>query len=126
MSRDFLTTDDILEIHNVLVEQYGGTAGIRDMSGLEAAAFRPQSSYYANIVEEACALFESILINHPFVDGNKRTAFASCDVFLRINGYDLSGDDQTLYKSIISWTTLPSPKRNTAMNCDLEKLITAS
>ena len=126
MSRDFLTTDDILEIHNVLVEQYGGTAGIRDMSGLEAAVFRPQSGYYANIVEEACALFESILINHPFVDGNKRTAFASCDVFLRINGYDLSGDDQTLYKSIISWTTLPSPKRNTAMNCDLEKLITAS
>ena len=88
MSRDFLTTDDILEIHNVLVEQYGGTAGIRDMSGLEAAVFRPQNGYYANIVEEACALFESILINHPFVDGNKRTAFASCDVFLRINGYD--------------------------------------
>ena len=126
MSRDFLTTDDILEIHNVLVEQYGGTAGIRNMSGLEAAVFRPQSGYYANIVEEACALFESILINHPFMDGNKRTAFASCDVFLRINGYDLSGDDQTLYKSIISWITLPSPKRNTAMNCDLEKLITAS
>lgn len=96
------------------------------MSGLEAAVFRPQSDYYANIVDEACALFESILINHPFVDGNKRTAFASCDVFLRINGFDLAGDDQTLYDATISWITLPSPKRNTAMNCDLEKLITAS
>ena len=96
------------------------------MSGLEAAVFRPQSGYYANIVDEACALFESILINHPFVDGNKRTAFASCDVFLRINGFDLAGDDQTLYDATISWITLPSPKHNTAMNCDLEKLITAS
>lgn len=126
MSRDFLTTDDILEIHNVLVEQYGGTAGIRDMSGLEAAVFRPQSGYYANIVDEACALFESILINHPFVDGNKRTAFASCDVFLRINGFDWAGDDQTLYDAIISWITLPSVKRNESMKNNLAKHITTN
>ena len=86
MSRDFLTTDDILEIHNALVEQYGGTAGIRDMSGLEAAVFRPQNGYYANIVEEACALFESILINHPFVDGNKRIGMYVMLTFLEVNG----------------------------------------
>lgn len=56
------------------------------MGAVESSIYRPQCGYYADIVEEACALMESLLINYPFVDGNKRTAFAAFDVFLRING----------------------------------------
>lgn len=85
MNRDYLTLPDILGIHAELVETFGGSEGIRDLGAVEAALFRPQCGYYADIFEEAAALFESLLINHPFIDGNKRTAWASCDVFLRIN-----------------------------------------
>ena len=62
MNRDYLTVADILGMHAILIEKYGGMAGIRDMGGLESAAYRPQSGYYSDIVEEACALMESLLI----------------------------------------------------------------
>jgi death-on-curing protein len=78
---------DVLGLHTVLMERYGGAPGVRDPGALEAALFRPQTGYYADIVAEAAALFESLAINHPFVDGNKRIAFAATDVFLRINGW---------------------------------------
>lgn len=67
----------------------GGTPGVRDPGALESALFRPQTGYYADIVAEAAAMFESLAINHPFIDGNKRVAFAAVDVFLRINGWRL-------------------------------------
>ena len=67
----------------------GGAPGVRDPGALEAALFRPQTGYYDDIVAEAAALLESLAINHPFVDGNKRIAFAAADVFLRINGWRL-------------------------------------
>jgi len=85
--RDFLTMADVLGLHAVLMDRYGGALGVRDPGALEAALFRPQTGYYADIVAEAAALFESLAINHPFVDGNKRIAFAATDVFLRINGW---------------------------------------
>ena len=75
--------------------------GIRDMGGLESAAYRPQSGYYSDIVEEACALMESLLINHPFMDGNKRTAFAACSVFLHINGQRIKGDSNKLFMPFV-------------------------
>jgi death on curing protein len=87
VSRDYLTPADILALHDLLVSRYGGIPGVRDLGALESAAFRPQSGYYSTVIEEAAALMESIAKNHPFVDGNKRTAFAATDVFLRINGY---------------------------------------
>lgn len=59
--------------------------------------------YYTDIIEEAAALMESLLINHPFVDGNKRVAFAVCDVFLDINGYDLDADMEWLHGRILQW-----------------------
>ena len=62
---------------------------MRDPGALEAALFRPQTGYYDDIVAEAASLMESLAINHPFVDGNKRIAFAAADVFLRINGWRL-------------------------------------
>lgn len=82
----FLTLDEALAIHERIIERFGGSPGIRDMGLLESALYRPQTGYYADLVEMAAALFESLLINHPFIDGNKRAAFFMTDVFLRLNG----------------------------------------
>lgn len=86
MPHDYLTVADVLGVHAVLIQRYGGAPGVRDPGALETALFRPQTGYYDDMVAEAAALLESLAINHPFVDGNKRTAFAAADVFLRING----------------------------------------
>jgi len=86
---DYLTVADVLGMHTVLMQRYGGAPGVRDPGALEAALFRPQTGYYDDIVAEAAALLESLAINHPFVDGNRRIAFAAADVFLRINGWRL-------------------------------------
>lgn len=82
----YLSVEDVLAFHDIQLRRYGGAPGIRDMGLVEAALFRPQTGYYKDIIEEAAALWESFLMNHPFIDGNKRTAFAVMDVFLRING----------------------------------------
>ena len=68
---------------------------------LESALFRPQTGYYPDLISEAAALFESLLMNHPFTDGNKRAAFGVTDVFLRINGYSFKTDSQKIYKKMI-------------------------
>jgi death-on-curing protein len=99
---DYLTLADALALHTVLIERYGGAQGLRDMGALEAALYRPQSGYYADIIAEAAALMESLAINHPFVDGNKRVAFAAVDVFLRINGWRLNADSGAIYIQMIS------------------------
>jgi len=92
MSRDYLTVADVLAIHDDQIATYGGSTGIRDPGQLEAALFRPQSGYYGDIVSEAAALWESLSQNHPFIDGNKRTAFAAMLTFLSINGVELRAD----------------------------------
>ena len=89
MQRDYLTVADVLGMHEILMQRYGGAGGVRDPGALEAALFRPQTGYYDDIIAEAAALLESLAINHPFVDDNKRIAFAAADVFLRINGWCL-------------------------------------
>ena len=89
MECDYLTVADVLGMHMVLMQRYGGVLGLRDPGALEAALFRPQTGYYEDIVAQAAALLESLAINHPFLDGNKRVAFAAADVFLRINGWRL-------------------------------------
>ena len=83
---DYLTTIEVLAILQDQVEKYGGIAGVRDPGLLEAALFRPQTGYYADLIEEAAALWESLAQNHPFLDGNKRVAFAATYTFLAING----------------------------------------
>ena len=94
---DYLTVADVLAIHEDQIARYGGSAGIRDRGLLEAALFRPQTGYYADLLEEAAALWESLSQNHPFMDGNKRTAFAATYTFLVINGAQLTvGADETL------------------------------
>lgn len=101
--RDYLTSVEVLVLHHALIELYGGAKGMRDMGGVEAAVFRPQCGHYADIAEEAAALLESLLINHPFIDGNKRVAFAACDVFLRINGYALGADSDWFFQRMMAW-----------------------
>ncbi|CAK7015362.1 MAG: hypothetical protein DELT_02236 [Desulfovibrio sp.] len=101
--REYLTSLEVLALHQALLQRYGGAPGIRDMGAVEAAVFRPQCGYYGDIVEEAAALLESLLINHPFVDGNKRVAFAACDVFLRINGWRAQTDPAWLFQRMMVW-----------------------
>ncbi len=98
MKRDYLTLADVLAIHEDQIATYGGVEGIRDPGQLEAALFRPQSGYYRDAIAEAAALWESLSQNHPFVDGNKRTAFAAMFTFLTINGYDLTADADALWR----------------------------
>ena len=100
MTRDYLTVADALAIHADQIATYGGAEGVRDPGQLEAALFRPQSGYYADVIAEAAALWESLSQNHPFVDGNKRSAFAATFTFLAINGVELTaGADE-------AWTFL--------------------
>jgi death on curing protein len=94
---DFLTVAEVLAMHADLIERYGGTQGVRDQGLLEAALYRPQTGYYADLIEEAAALWESLSQNHPFIDGNKRTAFAATYTFLAINGARLGADAQETY-----------------------------
>src|SRR5229473_797387 len=99
----YVTTVDALFFHKVLIERYGGATGIRDAGALESALHRPQTGYYDTTVHEAAALLESLVQNHPFVDGNKRVAFAVVDVFLRINGYALMADSTTIYAALLEF-----------------------
>lgn len=98
---EYVTTADALFFHQQLIERYGGASGIRDAGALESALHRPQTGYYDTIIHEAAALLESLVQNHPFVDGNKRVAFAVVDVFLRINGYAITVDSMSIYNHII-------------------------
>ena len=97
----YLTPLEVMVMHRVLIQRYGGADGLRDAGALEAALYRPQSGYYADAVAEAAALFESLAINHPFMDGNKRVAFACTDVFLRANGYRVTAKPL----AILKWMT---------------------
>ena len=98
---EYVTTADALFFHTQLIERYGGAPGLRDVGALESALHRPQTGYYDTLVHEAAALLESLLQNHPFVDGNKRVAFAVVDVFLRINGYSITADSKAIYDHMI-------------------------
>ncbi len=93
----FLSLDEVLALHERLIEKFGGDDDIRDRGLLESALYRPQSGYYEGLDRMATALFESLLINRPFVDGNKRVAFFATDVFLRLNGWKLQVDAKTAY-----------------------------
>lgn len=97
----FLSVTEVIEIHRRLIERFGGTAGVRDKGLLESALFRPQTGYYEDLAEMAAALFESLLLNHAFIDGNKRVAFFATDVFLRLNGWKLSVEANAAHKFLI-------------------------
>ncbi len=94
------TVAEAIEIHRQLIDEFGGSHGLRDQGLLEAAIFRPQTGYYDDLIHEAAALMESLANNHPFLDGNKRTSFALTDTFLRVNGYFLDVEPLPAHKFI--------------------------
>ncbi|MCE9648004.1 MAG: type II toxin-antitoxin system death-on-curing family toxin [Parvibaculum sp.] len=98
---EYLTLTEVLAMHEELIELYGGAHGVRDMGAIESALFRPQTGYYDDVIAEAAALLESLAVNHPFIDGNKRIAFAVADVFLRLNGYLFDADPVEAYDFMI-------------------------
>jgi death-on-curing protein len=99
---EYVTTADALFFHKELMARYGGASGVRDLGALESALHRPQTGYYQTLVHEAAALFESLIKNHPFLDGNRRVAFAVLDVFLRINGHRLMANSQSILSLIVT------------------------
>ncbi len=94
------TSEEVIYMHDQCIKQFGGTSGVRDRGALESALRRPQVGHYVDCVAEAAALFESLSQNHPFIDGNKRTAVAVTVVFLRVNGYSANFDDLEAYEFI--------------------------
>ncbi len=97
----FLDITDVLEIHQSRIDLYGGTAGIRDIGMLQSALAQPQAGsggqfFHEDIFSMAAAYWYHISRNHPFLDGNKRTALAVCLVFLDVNGYEIDADPNEL------------------------------
>lgn len=110
-----LSVEEVLTIHRRLVERFGGISGVRDAGLLESALYRPRTGYYRDLAETAAALFESLLMNHPFLDGNKRVAFFATDVFLRLNGWKLQVDADDAHRFLIELLE--------SGNCDFDHLL---
>jgi death-on-curing protein len=96
----YLSTVEVLTMHYVLIERYGGAHGLRDAGALESALYRPRSGYYDDVIAEAASLWESITVNHPFLDGNKRIGFAVTDTFLRLNGYRITAKSGKIWRFV--------------------------
>lgn len=131
----YLTPQQVLAIHDQTIKRFGGSFGVRDIGLLESATLRCQASFdgrdlYRDIFEKTAALLQSLLKNHPFVDGNKRTALTSAGIFLKMNGYNLINthdeevkfvlrvDNETLtLKEIATWL-----KKNSKPSHDCAKI----
>jgi death-on-curing protein len=90
-----ITLDELLILHQYVIEQSGGSAGVRDMAAIESALAQPRMAFggqelYASLADKAAALAFSLVQNHPFIDGNKRIGHAALETFLILNGYELS------------------------------------
>ena len=90
----FLTAEQVLFIHSRLVQETGGAHGVRDLSMLLSALGRPQAGFagsdlYPDIFSKSAALLDSLIRDHPFLDGNKRTAITAAGIFLQLNGFSL-------------------------------------
>ena len=98
----YLDLEDVIQIHTRQVAEFGGTSGLRDPGLIEAALSRPRSGYYKDLIEQAAALWESLTMNHGFIDGNKRVGLACTYVFLGANGARLDVTPEDLLEFIIS------------------------
>ena len=98
--RIYPTVAETIETHRLLIEEFGGLGGIRDMGLLESAVLRAQNGHYSNLIEEASGLMESLANNHAFIDGNKRVSFVMTDAMLRANGYFLDVEPFEAHKLI--------------------------
>ena len=90
----YLTFNDIVFIHEYLLDTYGGETGIRDAGLIEMAVKRPQTGHYTDLIEQAAALWESLAMTNCFVDCNERTAFAAMEVFLDLNGMKITASEE--------------------------------
>ena len=93
----YLTLSEVLELHRRVIEQSGGAAGVRELAGVESAVVQPQMTFgsdqlYSSLIDKAAALCFSLVMNHPFVDGNKRIGHAAMETFLVLNGQILNAD----------------------------------
>ena len=103
MSPDFLTLEDVLDIHPLQLARFGGGEGLRERGLLESAVAQPQVSFggqfmHADVWEMAAAYLFHVVSNHPFVDGNKRVGLLSALVFLELNGVSLTHGSEALYE----------------------------
>lgn len=97
---------DVEKIHDILIEKSGGAKGIRDKGTLESAIYRPYQTFdgqelYPDPIDKAAAIFESIISNHPFIDGNKRTAYVLMRLILLENDLDIHASENEKYDFVI-------------------------
>jgi death-on-curing protein len=95
---EYLTLEEVLLLHARLIQRTGGSGGVRDVGLLESALARPRATsggedLYPDLWHKAAALMHSLIKNHPFVDGNKRTALTATGLFLELNGYMLTASN---------------------------------
>ena len=101
-----ISLNEVLAIHDILIETFGGAKGIRDYAGLESAISRPFQTFdgqelYPEGVDKASALFESIISNHPFIDGNKRTAYVLMRLFLKQDMMDIDASEDDKFDFVL-------------------------
>jgi len=102
--------EEAIRRHNILIDLFGGSKGVRDLNGLQAALARPYATFdgqelYPNPVDKAAAILESLVINHPFIDGNKRIAYALMFLILAENGFYLKISQDEQYAFVIAAST---------------------
>ena len=105
-----ISIEQVLKIHRIAIEKFGGLDGVRDLGGLESSLARPFQTFagedlYSTIFKKAAAIGESIIMNHPFIDGNKRTGYLLMEALLRTEGYFIISSDDQLYDFVISIST---------------------
>ena len=123
-----LNKSEVLALHDLVIQEHGGSYGMRDEGLLESAVYMPYMTFdgadlYPTLIEKAGQLCFGLVKNHPFVDGNKRTAFAACDVFLRINDLRIEADWKRLHELVLRWLALAPNERFRAMEEELRPLI---
>jgi death on curing protein len=99
--------EDVLKIHKLLIDQFGGSHGVRDESSLNSATNRPfatfdQQELYPEPIDKAAAILESIVTNHPFIDGNKRTGYVLARLLLLKSGLDIKATQEEKYEMVIA------------------------
>lgn len=104
---NYITLEQTIELHDALVEQFGGLKGIRDNHLLESALATPmttlfQKEMYPTVFDKAACYLFFIVKNHPFLDGNKRTATACCLLFLESNGVELLYEEEKMIEFVVS------------------------
>ncbi len=116
---EFLLIDDVLAIHADLIERYGGALGLRDRQLLESAIAQPRAAFGGQNLHEdefamAAAYAFHLVMNHPFLDGNKRVGYAAAETFLVMNGYETTCGDDEAYDTVIAVATGSMPKAELA------------